>query len=47
MTRMKRIRLTVAMTVARWLGVPVDVHGTFFMEGKNSLSTSGRDNSPK
>jgi hypothetical protein len=29
MTRMNRMRLTVAMTVARWLRVPVDVHGSF------------------
>lgn len=47
MTRMKRIRLKIAMTVARWLGVPVDVHGDFFMRGKNSMSIGRCDSAPK
>lgn len=47
MTRMKRIRLRIAMAIARWLGVPVDVHGTFFSLGKNDFNTSACLSAPK
>ena len=47
MTRSKRIRLDIVMRVAHWLGVPIDVHGSFFIAGKNSLSMSGKSGLPK
>lgn len=43
----KRLRLRAVMWLARRLGVPVDVHGTFFNFGKNERSTSTLSTGPK
>jgi hypothetical protein len=40
-------RLNAVMWLARRLGVPVDVHATFFMSGKNTLSVPSCSGVPK
>jgi hypothetical protein len=40
LTRSKSVRLHLVMRFARWLGVPVDVHGSYFDYRLNSPSKS-------
>jgi hypothetical protein len=41
------MRLWIVLTAARWLGVPVEVHGTFFSKGKKDFNTSVCGVAPK
>lgn len=38
MTRMKRIRLDIVMTIAHWLGVPVTPHQRYFAGSSSKFS---------
>ena len=44
---MKRIRLRMVMWFARGMGVPVDVHPSFFAFGRNSAKTLSWAIAPK
>lgn len=44
---MKRLKLRVVFAVARALGVPIDVHGSFWAVRKNEAKMSGYSTAPK
>lgn len=47
MTRIRGLRLGAVMGLARWLGVPIDVHPSFLAFGKKDLRTSACSTAPK
>ena len=41
------MRLKIVLTLSRWLGVPVSVHPSFFMDLKKDLRMAGSLTGPK
>ncbi len=47
MSRIDRLRAQTIMRLARLIGVPIDIHNSFFTKGKKDFKMSAYSTGPK